>query len=195
MLLLILERIDPCTWGEIKMVLYDKNGWPYSDELYHHGILGQKWGVRRYQNLDGSLTSAGKARYGDSGKTEKQIRREAKLSEKQEWKARKKEMLKDSATVYKMTDKEILEKIGRLEREKRLMDLTYERLTSPRDPYANMMVKSGKKIVENFIAGAGAYTLNSLTGMIPSVGNKGNKVFDAKQFANWAFPNPNQKKK
>lgn len=32
------------------------------DELYHHGILGQRWGVRRYQNKDGSLTSAGKAR-------------------------------------------------------------------------------------------------------------------------------------
>lgn len=35
----------------------------YQDFLCHHGILGQKWGVRRYQNPDGTLTEAGKARY------------------------------------------------------------------------------------------------------------------------------------
>lgn len=36
----------------------------YNDELYHHGIKGQKWGIRRYQNEDGSYTEEGKKRYG-----------------------------------------------------------------------------------------------------------------------------------
>lgn len=40
---------------------------PYPNELYHHGIKGQKWGIRRYQNLDGSLTAMGKKRYLNDG--------------------------------------------------------------------------------------------------------------------------------
>ena len=50
---------------------YDKYNVPFdwsesedNMELSHHGILGQKWGVRRYQNADGTLTAAGKKRYG-----------------------------------------------------------------------------------------------------------------------------------
>lgn len=44
----------------------------YSEELYHHGIKGMRWGVRRYQNKDGSLTPAGKVRYAEV--SDKQIR-------------------------------------------------------------------------------------------------------------------------
>ena len=44
-----------------------------SDELCHHGIKGQRWGVRRFQKKDGSLTPAGKERYADdSDSSEKQ---------------------------------------------------------------------------------------------------------------------------
>lgn len=37
----------------------------HNGEIMHFGILGMKWGVRRYQNKDGSLTAAGKKRYSD----------------------------------------------------------------------------------------------------------------------------------
>ena len=46
-------------------------------ELYHHGIKGQKWGIRRFQRKDGSLTPAGEKRYSDSSDSKE---KEAKVS-------------------------------------------------------------------------------------------------------------------
>ena len=49
-------------------------------ELYHHGIKGMKWGVRRYQNKDGSLTAAGKKRqrgWSEDAKTADNISRKS----------------------------------------------------------------------------------------------------------------------
>ncbi len=68
----------------------------YTSELYHHGIIGQKWGVRRYQNKDGSYTKKGLARYKkaeDKYADTKQKYKEGKAT-KEELKGARKEMNK-----------------------------------------------------------------------------------------------------
>ena len=50
----------------------------YSNELYHYGVKGQKWGIRRYQNPDGSLTDEGKKRY---QKIEDEVKKAALIEE------------------------------------------------------------------------------------------------------------------
>lgn len=60
---------------------------PHSDYLAHHGIKNQKWGQRRFQNYDGSLTSEGRKRYGIGESN--QSRRERRQAEKAKAKATK----------------------------------------------------------------------------------------------------------
>ena len=58
----------------------DRLNWTAEDYLEHHGIKGMKWGVRRYQNPDGTLTELGKKKYGSAKKF--QEAREVKKSKR-----------------------------------------------------------------------------------------------------------------
>ena len=80
-----------------------------SNELYHHGVEGQKWGVRRYQNKDGSLTIEGYKHYGFSTSGKRGIRRlQKKIAES------------DAASYYyfKKAEKANIERNVRLEKGK-----------------------------------------------------------------------------
>ncbi len=59
-------------------------------ELYHHGVKGQKWGLRRYQNADGSLTLLGKARAGYQKHKKKKTLEKARKAKQEKAEAAKK---------------------------------------------------------------------------------------------------------
>lgn len=94
----------------------------YKDELYHWGIKGMKWGVRRYQNKDGTLTAAGKKHYngdGNAGEEAEQVEYAPKRTGK-------------DASAY--TDEELRARIQRMQMEdqyRTLMGKTDIRVDDP----------------------------------------------------------------
>jgi hypothetical protein len=129
--------------------------WQYNnmEELYHYGIPGMKWGVRRFQNRNGSLTPKGKKRYGEV--TKKDLERNKRVADsslslvntvkdanvnamKRSAKRRK------SMDLSKMSDKEMRDKINRA-----LLERQYEDMFNPKT------VSRGRQITNDILQTVG----------------------------------------
>ena len=87
----------------------------YQSSIQHSGIKGMKWGVRRFQNLDGSLTPEGKIRYGGDTKVGDVKRQKTSTSKEEIWRS------KDAETL---SDDELNKRNRRLQQEQQYKNLT-----------------------------------------------------------------------
>ena len=124
-------------------------------ELCHHGILGQKWGVRRFQNYDGSYTRRGLEHYGrtkDSYETVKTIRKAIKRATKRGEKSIK---LRDEdgreATLNIINPKRTLKAAKQREKEAKVaMNKNYEQLKKDyKADQGKDLYRSGHTITNN----------------------------------------------
>ena len=148
-------------------------------ELYHHGIKGQRWGIRRYQNKDGSLTPYGKKRYAkELAKLEAEKKRVRQYEQTAKKMSKLDDMRKDlderkkalnpddtpeSAKQQKalsvpqkrklseLSNEEIQAKIDRMNLENKYKELAQARI----DAVSKKEVSKGRKFAEEVLTNAG----------------------------------------
>ena len=103
------------------------------NQLYHYGVLDQKWGVRRYQNEDGTLTDLGKKRYKKSESED-----HVKATE-----------LKKKATSG-LTNEELKKLNERLQLEETYKKLTTEKIEKSESFVKSAIAKGGKEALSDF---------------------------------------------
>lgn len=157
-------------------------------ELYHHGTKGMRWGIRRYQNKDGTLTPAGKKRYNkemEKLKAEQKVlknkeataakikkldnmrndidSRKAALGDDKNKKVKGDDSLKpinSKKSHKKMTADELNERIKRLELEKKYVDLNKDTTTKGQKFVESVITKSGENLATQVLNHLGSVALN-----------------------------------
>ena len=112
------------------------------DELKHWGILGMKWGVRRYQNKDGTLTAKGKKRYTEEMN---KIKAEKKKLRAQERDKKKLDKLRAEKEELERMKKKVEEKPDESDEAKRERIM---KTPTAKDVYENRHLFSGKELSE-----------------------------------------------
>ena len=115
--------------------------WQYqnTDELYHHGVPGQRWGFRRYQNPDGTLTPAGRRRANKLAEKYAKVTGKKLIVKKKSVQGNEKPKPK---TISEMSDQEIQAKINRMRLEDTYMSMIASRAPKPQ-------VSRGKRFINN----------------------------------------------
>lgn len=137
--------------GMIGKILKNRKAWLFlayyiknENFIVHHGVKGQRWGVRRYQNADGTLTDAGKR---------KKVRDERKKT------------LQNRSII---SDKELNKSVNRLRKERELKNLSSNigGSTKAKNSISKFISKNGSTILSGIAIGAGMYGAKILIGKI-----------------------------